>query len=69
MLMICTITTTTTTTTVIQAAANVAVAKRFKEEGRCSEYVEMVEKKGVALCHFHGYIKKSVLPPNMVSGG
>jgi len=50
-----------------QAAANVALAKRFKYEKRCAKYVDMVEERGVALCHFHGYVDRAALPPNMVS--
>jgi len=50
-----------------QAAANVAMAKRFKEEGVSPAFVDMVENKGVALCHFHGYINKNTLPTGMVS--
>jgi len=52
-----------------QAAANVAIAKRLKEGGRSHSFVDMVENKGTALCHFHGYINKNVLPNNMVSRG
>jgi len=50
-----------------QAAANVAIAKRLKEGGRSTKYVEMIEKKGTAICHFHGYINRQILPANLVS--
>ena len=51
---------------VMQAAANVAVAKRFKEEGRCAAYVDMLENQGIALCHFHGFIHRDAVPKEIV---
>jgi len=50
-----------------QAAANVSLAKRFKEEGICADYVNMVEKEGMALAHFHGFINRGCVPGNIVS--
>ena len=50
-----------------QAAANVSLARRFKEEGICQSFVDMVEKEGMALCHFHGFIDRAAIPESMVS--
>ncbi|KIY93739.1 hypothetical protein MNEG_14222 [Monoraphidium neglectum] len=52
-----------------QAAANVALARRFKAAGRSRRYVDMVENQGVALCHFHGFVRRAALPANVAYFG
>ncbi|KAI8471996.1 MAG: hypothetical protein J3K34DRAFT_218294 [Monoraphidium minutum] len=52
-----------------QAAANVALARRFKAAGRSRRYVSMVENQGVALCHFHGFVRRGALPANVAFFG
>lgn len=52
-----------------QAATNVGLARKFKAAGRSRRYVRMVENDGVALCHFHGFIPRAALPPNVAFFG
>jgi hypothetical protein len=52
-----------------QAAANVSLARRFKAAGVCRKYVDMVERRGVAVAHFHGFVARGAVPPNVAFFG
>jgi len=52
-----------------QAATNLALARRFKAAGRSARYVDLVENKGVAVAHFHGFVQRDALPPNVAFFG
>lgn len=44
-------------------------ASKRQAAGRSRKYVDMVEKQGVALCHFHGFVPRKALPPNVAFFG
>ncbi|GBF97036.1 hypothetical protein Rsub_09509 [Raphidocelis subcapitata] len=52
-----------------QAAANVALARKFKAAGRSARFVKIVETEGVALCHFHGFVRREAVPGNVAFFG